>query len=306
MNGTSYSKRWRHLAAGRAADVLAQVAEALDYAHHQGVVHRDVKPANVLVTSSDVPKLSDFGLSMLAAEQGDKSGVVRGTPHYMSPEQTRGGRLDYRTDLYSLGVMIYESATGSVPFTGTSVSIMTQHYSAVPDPPRARNPAISEELEALILSLLAKRPADRPGSGSDCGPGTASGGRANQRAARPGADRARERDGNNRFDGSLPDRAAAWAGSSGSERAGNASSFAIDRRPNASWWYPRCGRHRCGPAGPLDGHRPFCWRPTGTASKLTPASGRGHRRRHWWHAGPGPLAAGPADARAWSWPSRFS
>ena len=83
----------------------------------------------------------------------------------MSPEQTRGSRLDYRTDLYSLGVMIYESATGSVPFTGPSVSIMSQHYSAAPDRPQSRNPAVSNELEALILSLLAKRPADRPASG---------------------------------------------------------------------------------------------------------------------------------------------
>ncbi len=124
------------------------MADALDYAHHQGVVHRDVKPANVLLTSTDVPKLSDFGLSMIAFAEAERtSGVVRGTPHYMSPEQTRGGRLDYRTDLYSLGVMIYESATGSVPFTGPSVSIMSQHYSAVPDRPRVAQPAVSNELE---------------------------------------------------------------------------------------------------------------------------------------------------------------
>ena len=84
----------------------------------------------------------------------------------MSPEQTRGGRLDYRTDLYSLGVMVYESATGSVPFTGTSVSIMSQHFSAEPERPRSRNPLVSPELEALILSLMAKRPEERPGSGS--------------------------------------------------------------------------------------------------------------------------------------------
>jgi eukaryotic-like serine/threonine-protein kinase len=163
--GTSYSKRWRHLVLADRLRVLSGVAEALDYAHHQGVVHRDVKPANVLVTANDSPKLSDFGLSMLA-EHEDHTGTIRGTPHYMSPEQTRGGRLDYRTDLYSLGVMLYESATGSVPYSGPSVSIMTQHYSVDPEKPRMRNGLISPELEALILSLMAKRPEDRPGSGT--------------------------------------------------------------------------------------------------------------------------------------------
>jgi serine/threonine-protein kinase len=165
VNGTSYSKRWRQLPVGERLQILAQVADALDYAHHQGVVHRDVKPGNVLLTASDVSKLSDFGLSMIA-EQGDHTKVIRGTPHYMSPEQTRGGRLDYRTDLYSLGVMIYESSTGSVPFTGLSISIMSQHFSAVPERPRSRNPLVSHELEALILSLMAKRPEERPGSGA--------------------------------------------------------------------------------------------------------------------------------------------
>jgi serine/threonine-protein kinase len=166
VNGTSYSKRWRHLALAERLEILALVTDALDYAHHQGVVHRDVKPANVLLTSTDVPKLSDFGLSIMAfSDAGEKSGVIRGTPHYMSPEQTRGSRLDYRTDLYSLGVMIYESATGGVPFTGPSASIMSQHYSAMPDRPQLRNPLVSNELEALILMLLAKRPEERPASG---------------------------------------------------------------------------------------------------------------------------------------------
>jgi eukaryotic-like serine/threonine-protein kinase len=165
VQGSSYLKRWRKLALAERMRILAQVAEALDYAHHQGVIHRDVKPANVLTTAGDVPKLSDFGLSMIGG-QADQTGVVRGTPNYMSPEQTRGARLDYRTDLYSLGVMIYESATETQPFSGSSIAIMSQHYSAVPDPPRSRNRLISPELEALILSLLAKRPEDRAGSGA--------------------------------------------------------------------------------------------------------------------------------------------
>src|SRR5262249_26031906 len=105
VNGTSYARRWRHLAVEDRLRILAQVAEALDYAHHQGVVHRDIKPGNVLLTAADSPKLSDFGLSILV-EQGDDLKAIRGTPLYMSPEQTRGSRLDFRSDLYSLGVMI--------------------------------------------------------------------------------------------------------------------------------------------------------------------------------------------------------
>jgi serine/threonine protein kinase len=165
VNGTSYVKRWRQISLNERLRILAYVADALDYAHHQGVIHRDVKPGNVLLTAADIPKLSDFGLSTVA-EREDRTGVIRGTPHYMSPEQTRATRLDYRTDLYSLGVMIYESATGGVPFTGPSLSIMSQHYSAIPDPPRLRNPRVSPELEVLILALMAKRPQQRPGSGA--------------------------------------------------------------------------------------------------------------------------------------------
>ena len=138
--------QWQQLFEAVAASFLARAAECpgalwLTHSitrHHQGVVHRDVKPANVLLTSTDSPKLSDFGLSIIAfSEEGEKSGVIRGTPHYMSPEQTRGTKLDFRTDLYSLGVMLYESATGSVPFTGSSMTIMSQHYSVPPDRPRS-------------------------------------------------------------------------------------------------------------------------------------------------------------------------
>ena len=165
VDGTSFSKRWRVLPLAERLRVIAQTAEALDYAHHQGVIHRDVKPANVLLTALDTAKLSDFGLSMLA-EVGDESGVVRGTPHYMSPEQARGKRLDHRTDLYSLGVMLYECATGSIPFTGQAMSVIAQHINESPTPPRFKNPDVAPTLETLILSLLSKDPDARPASGA--------------------------------------------------------------------------------------------------------------------------------------------
>jgi serine/threonine-protein kinase len=164
VDGTSYSKRWRHMPLAERLRVAAEVAEALDYAHHQGVIHRDVKPANVLLTARGGAKLSDFGLSM-TADAGDESGMIRGTPQYMSPEQAKGKRLDHRTDLYSLGVLLYECATGSVPFTGQSMSVISQHIGAEPTPPRFRNPEVSPELEGVILGLLAKEPSGRPSSG---------------------------------------------------------------------------------------------------------------------------------------------
>jgi len=165
VDGTSYVRRWREITLEERLRILAEVAQALDYAHRQGVIHRDVKPGNVLLTAADVPKLSDFGLSFLA-EQGDAAGVIRGTPHYMSPEQAKGKPLNYRTDLYSLGVMLYESTAGAVPFTGTPTSVMADHVNTPPPMFRSRELGVSRELENLIFSLLAKRPEDRPPSGA--------------------------------------------------------------------------------------------------------------------------------------------
>jgi serine/threonine-protein kinase len=166
VNGPSFANRWQKLPLDDRLRICGQVAEALDYAHLQGVIHRDVKPGNVLLTANDEAKLSDFGLSLVTTVRGDQSGTIRGTPRYMSPEQAKGNPLDHRTDLYSVGVMLYECATGDVPFVGHAVSVMGQHISATPPAPRLMNPEISSTLESLILSLLEKKAGKRPPSGN--------------------------------------------------------------------------------------------------------------------------------------------
>jgi eukaryotic-like serine/threonine-protein kinase len=162
--GPSFSNRCQDLLLEDRLRICGQVAEALDYAHVQGVIHRDVKPGNVLLTPSDEAKLSDFGLALFTCDRRDQSGTIWGTPRYMSPEQAYGKSLDHRTDLYSVGVMVYEWATGDVPFVGHAMSVMSQHINAAPPAPRFKNPEISSTLESLILSLLEKRPAKRPAS----------------------------------------------------------------------------------------------------------------------------------------------
>jgi hypothetical protein len=166
VDGSSFFRRAKVLDLAAKLRILAQVADALDYAHHQGVIHRDVKPANVLLTKSDSARLSDFGLSVLMEADSQDSGILRGTPTYMSPEQAKGKRLDHRTDLYSLGVMLYECATGSTPFSGPPYAVIASHANAAPDPPRSRNPEVPAAVEGLILRLMAKSPDARPTSGA--------------------------------------------------------------------------------------------------------------------------------------------
>ena len=150
----------------RAARIAADVAGALDFAHRHGVIHRDVKPGNVLINESGQVKVADFGIARAIgagdAEDLTQTGSVMGTATYFSPEQAQGFGVDPRSDVYSLGVVLYEMLAGRAPFTGDSpVSIAYKHVKEAPEPLRAVNPAVPAGLEAIVMKSLAKQPEDR-------------------------------------------------------------------------------------------------------------------------------------------------
>jgi len=145
-------------------DILRQVGGALHYAHQQGVVHRDIKPSNVLMADRKWALLTDFGLAKMveSSSQLTKSGVGVGTPAYMSPEQGQGMNVDLRTDIYSLGVMLYEMTTGRIPYDAeTPMAIVLKHISAPLPLPSAVNPNLPENVQRVILKAMAKEPDDR-------------------------------------------------------------------------------------------------------------------------------------------------
>ncbi len=141
----------------------AQIAEALAYAHSLGIVHRDFKPANVLLANNGMPKIMDFGLAKLAqsSEFHTAAGTILGTPVFMSPEQAAGQQADARSDIYSFGITLYYMSTGKVPFMGELASILAQHINTPPNPPKALNPEIPDSLQNVIMSLLEKDPSKR-------------------------------------------------------------------------------------------------------------------------------------------------
>jgi serine/threonine-protein kinase len=167
------AKTGHRLTLERVCELGQQIGEALGYAHKHGVVHRDIKPANILLTSKEKygierPKITDFGVAKLAASQLTTTGQLLGTPAFMPPEQFTGAVIDGRSDLFSLGVILYWLATGDQPFPGetiTAVSYKVVHTEPVP--PRRLNPAISTEFEQAILRCLAKDPAARYQTGED-------------------------------------------------------------------------------------------------------------------------------------------
>lgn len=151
------------------AQLGIEIADGLGFAHDHGFVHRDVKPANIMVTSQGTAKVADFGIARaITGDSLTHTQMVLGTAQYFSPEQAQNEPVDARSDLYSLGVVLYELLTGQVPFTGSSpVAIAYRHVKDPPVPPSRLNPQVPPELEAIVLKLLAKHPDNRYASARD-------------------------------------------------------------------------------------------------------------------------------------------
>ncbi|HSV56926.1 MAG TPA: serine/threonine-protein kinase, partial [Magnetospirillaceae bacterium] len=160
LDGTDlakYSRRDHRLPLEEILRVASCVASALDYAHANGIVHRDIKPANIMMLNNREVKVADFGIARVMATSKTQTGVVMGTPSYMSPEQIAGKKVDGRSDLFSLGVVLYELIAGEKPFGGESIAtLMYNITSTAPPPIREFSPEIPDRLAAILEKLLAK------------------------------------------------------------------------------------------------------------------------------------------------------
>jgi eukaryotic-like serine/threonine-protein kinase len=147
----------------RAIDITIQILKAARFAHKRGVIHRDLKPHNVIVDDSDHAKVTDFGIARAGASDMTETGSIMGTAQYLSPEQAQGHAVSATSDLYSVGVVLYELLTGRVPFDAESaVTIALKHVSEWPAAPTVANPSVPPELEQIVMWALNKNPADRP------------------------------------------------------------------------------------------------------------------------------------------------
>ena len=149
----------------RAIEIIADACQALNFSHQNGIIHRDVKPANIMISTTNAVKVMDFGIARALADSGNsvtQTAAVIGTAQYLSPEQARGESVDARSDVYSLGCVLYEILTGEPPFTGDSpVAVAYQHVREDPVPPSKRHEGISADLDAVVLKALAKNPENR-------------------------------------------------------------------------------------------------------------------------------------------------
>jgi len=152
-----YTKKKNLLSVRKVIDYIADVAEGLDYAHEKGIVHRDIKPANIMIIKTGVVKITDFGIARITATSQTQTGVVKGTPHYMSPEQITGKKVDGRSDIFSLGAMLFQLVTGDLPFRGDSPAALMHQIMNIPHPdPRKINPKLVKPLVAIIDKALEK------------------------------------------------------------------------------------------------------------------------------------------------------
>lgn len=165
----SFTDPRKLLAPKRALELAAACAEGLDYAHNQGVIHRDIKPANLLYNPKDGSmKISDFGVARMTDNNKTKTGIVLGTPMYMSPEQLGAEDLTGLSDLFSLGVTLYELLVGEVPFKATNIAVlMTKITTEDPSPVSSRRAGIPPSVDAVLLKAMAKRPQDRFSCGAE-------------------------------------------------------------------------------------------------------------------------------------------
>src|ERR671930_2642984 len=146
----------------RAIDLALQILKAARFAHKRGIIHRDLKPHNVIVDSEDRLKVTDFGIARAGASDMTETGSILGTAQYLSPEQAQGHAVSAASDLYAVGIVLYEMLTGRVPFEGESaVTIALKQVSERPTPPSVYNSAVTPELEAVVMRSLEKEPSRR-------------------------------------------------------------------------------------------------------------------------------------------------
>jgi CHASE2 domain-containing sensor protein/predicted Ser/Thr protein kinase len=165
---SKFTKKKHLLPMRRVIDYIADIAEGLDYAHEKGIVHRDIKPANVMVLKNGIIKITDFGIARITASSQTQTGIVKGTPHYMSPEQISGEKVDGRSDLFSLGVMMFQLLTGGLPFHGDSPAALMHQIMNVRHPdPRKLNPKLLKAHVTIIDKAMEKNLSKRYQRGMD-------------------------------------------------------------------------------------------------------------------------------------------
>ena len=153
----TYARKEQLLPIRKTIDVTAQVCDALAYAHGHGIVHRDIKPANIMILKNGLVKVTDFGIARATASSKTRTGVIKGTPYYMSPEQISGMKVDGRSDIFSLGIVFYQLLTGELPFGGENLAaIMYQITTVEPEPPTKYNPKIYKAAVAILNRALEK------------------------------------------------------------------------------------------------------------------------------------------------------